>query len=172
MKVDAVGVVTKTGNTLLCDRVSGKPLFPFRLRRAPAFTLPGDTGAALPARRGVAAAVLPADGVQEPMRSRIFLPGAHDAMMKLVNQSNLGWFVPFQLNKTSIFYGILGGAEWPGAAADPKGRMFVTSNNIPFLEGVTSTQKERARQRQPFSPRKAGTQNIRAKLQRLPRGGP
>ena len=35
-KYDAVAQVTKMGNTLLLDRATGKPLFPFRLRRAPA----------------------------------------------------------------------------------------------------------------------------------------
>src|ERR1035438_5711136 len=34
-RVDAVAQVTKIGNTLLLDRVTGKPLFPYRLRRAP-----------------------------------------------------------------------------------------------------------------------------------------
>ena len=43
--VDAVACVTKVGNTLLLDRVSGKPLFPFRLRRAPVSTLPGEVTA-------------------------------------------------------------------------------------------------------------------------------
>jgi outer membrane protein assembly factor BamB len=41
-RVDAVAVATKIGNTLLLDRVNGKPLFPFRLRRAPASKLPGE----------------------------------------------------------------------------------------------------------------------------------
>jgi quinoprotein glucose dehydrogenase len=43
--VDAVACVTKTGSTLLLDRVSGKPIFPFRLRRAPVSTLPGEVTA-------------------------------------------------------------------------------------------------------------------------------
>jgi quinoprotein glucose dehydrogenase len=41
-KVDAVAQVTKIGNTLLLDRVTGLPLFPFRLRRAPASHLEGE----------------------------------------------------------------------------------------------------------------------------------
>ena len=34
-RYDAVAQVTKIGNTLLLDRLTGRPLFPFRLRRAP-----------------------------------------------------------------------------------------------------------------------------------------
>src|SRR5205814_3611718 len=41
-KVDAVAAIGKFGNTILLDRVTGKPLFPFRLRRAPTSTLPGE----------------------------------------------------------------------------------------------------------------------------------
>ncbi|MEA3213792.1 MAG: quinoprotein glucose dehydrogenase [Chthoniobacter sp.] len=44
-RVDAVAQVTKLGNTLLLDRVSGQPLFPFRLRRVATRVLPGDTAA-------------------------------------------------------------------------------------------------------------------------------
>ena len=41
-KVDAVAQVTKMGNTLVLDRVTGKPLFPFRLKRAPTSPTPGE----------------------------------------------------------------------------------------------------------------------------------
>src|SRR5262249_57898503 len=37
---DADAQVTKIGNTLLLDRLTGKPLFPFRWRRATASSLP------------------------------------------------------------------------------------------------------------------------------------
>ena len=41
-RVDAIAAVTKLGNTLLLDRVSGEPLFPFRMRRAPVSKLHGE----------------------------------------------------------------------------------------------------------------------------------
>src|SRR5690606_19675595 len=44
--VDAVAQVTKLGNTLLLDRMTGEPLFDVTLRRAPASTLPGERTAA------------------------------------------------------------------------------------------------------------------------------
>jgi len=40
--VDVVAAVTKIGNTVLLDRVSGKPIFPFRLRRAPTSQVRGE----------------------------------------------------------------------------------------------------------------------------------
>ena len=57
-RVDAVAQVTKIGNTLLLDRVTGKPLFPFRLRRAPTARLPGERMWPVPARRTTARAFL------------------------------------------------------------------------------------------------------------------
>jgi outer membrane protein assembly factor BamB/sugar phosphate isomerase/epimerase len=41
-RVDVVTAVTKIGNTLLLDRVTGKPIFPFRLRRAPTSEVRGE----------------------------------------------------------------------------------------------------------------------------------
>jgi quinoprotein glucose dehydrogenase len=41
-RVDVVAAPTKIGNTILLDRVTGQPIFPFRLRRAPASTLAGE----------------------------------------------------------------------------------------------------------------------------------
>ena len=134
MKVDAVAQVTKIGNTLLLDRVTGKPLFPFRLRKAPAFKLPGDVGGAFQ----------PDVELPQPFVRQEFTVNdvtnlnhdAHDAVMKIVNKANLGWFVPFEDGKPSIYFGIHGGAEWTGAAADPQGRLYVTASELPWVEGV------------------------------------
>ena len=41
-RVDVVTATTKIGNTLLLDRLTGKPIFPYRERRAPTSTLPGE----------------------------------------------------------------------------------------------------------------------------------
>ena len=43
--VDVVAVTSKIGDTILLDRVTGKPIFPFRLRRAPTSELPGEVTA-------------------------------------------------------------------------------------------------------------------------------
>ncbi len=134
MKVDAVAQVTKIGNTLLLDRVTGKPLFPFRLRKAPAFKLPGDVGAEYQ----------PDVELPQPFVRQEFTVNdvtninstSHDAVMKIVNNANLGWFVPFEPGKPSIYFGIHGGAEWTGAAADPQGKLYVTASELPWIEGV------------------------------------
>ena len=41
-KVDVVIAVTKLGNTIILDRMNGKPLFDFNLKKAPSSKIPGE----------------------------------------------------------------------------------------------------------------------------------
>jgi len=135
-RIDAVAQVTKHGNTLLLDRVTGKPLFPFRLRRAPVSKLPG--GRTWPYQPDVQ--------LPEPFARQIFTrddvtdisPAAREFVRQQVDQANFGWFEPYEEDKPTIFYGIHGGAEWTGAAFDPtSGWLYVSANNIPYLVEVS-----------------------------------
>lgn len=128
-KVDAVAQVTKFGNTLLLDRVTGKPLFPFRFRRAPASRLKGEK---MPAYQ-------PDVQMPEPFARQVFTPdditnrtpAAHAFVVNLLKNANMGWFAPVQLNRPTVFYGPYGGANWPGASFDPRtGRLYVTENEM------------------------------------------
>ena len=131
-RVDAVAQVTKLGNTLLLDRVTGKPLFPVRLRRAPVSRLPGERtwpyqpDIQLP--EPFARQVFSMDDVTERTAS------ARESVLSRVAKANMGWFEPFEEDKPTVLYGIHGGAEWTGAAYDPeKGYLYVSSNNIPWM---------------------------------------
>ena len=128
-KVDAVATVTKIGHTLLLDRVSGKPLFPYRLRRAPAANLPGEKTAEYQPDLEWPQPFARQDFSRDQITERT--PEARAFVEQLVADSNMGWFVPFEDNKPTVFYGMLGGADWPGAAFDPtSGRLFVSSNRL------------------------------------------
>lgn len=127
--VDAVSCVTKSGVLLLLDRVSGKPIFPFRLRRAPASTLPGE----------VTAEYQPDPELPEPISSPDFrladitrrTPEAYAHVLAQVQRSTYGWYEPFSEGKPNLFQGTRGGGEWSGAAFDiPSGRLYVTSNRM------------------------------------------
>ena len=131
VRVDAVAQVTKLGNTLLLDRTTGKPLFPFRLRRAPTSRLPGER----------TAAYQPAPELPEPFARQHFTmddltnrtPEARAVMLPLAQRANAGWFPPLEEGRPTIEFCIHGGAQWTGAAADPRnGRLFVSSNEIPW----------------------------------------
>ena len=130
-RVDAVATVSKTGVTLLVDRVTGKHLFPFRLRRAPVSKLPGE----------VTAPYQPDPELPEPF-SRNFrrddvtnrTPEATAYINLLLTRANVGWYEPFELNKPTVFTSTHGGAEWTGASFDAvTGRLYITVNHRPNI---------------------------------------
>lgn len=148
--VDAVAQVTKQGNTLLLDRRSGRPLFPFRMRRAPASKLPGES----------TAPYQPAVELPEPFVRQSFelsevtriTPAAHATVIAKLKDANFGWFEPFEEGRpTVIFPGTWGGAEWSGAAFDPARRMlYVSANELPTL--VTVSRKRSGLSNPPAGP--------------------
>ncbi len=128
-RIDAVACVTKTGVTLLLDRVSGKPIFPFRLRRAPTSTVPGE----------VTAPYQPDPELPEPFSSpEVRLedltdrsPEAHAHVLKQVHRARIGWFAPAAEAQPMLYRSSRGGAEWSGAAIDvPTGRLYVSTNHL------------------------------------------
>jgi quinoprotein glucose dehydrogenase len=131
-KVDAVATVTKIGNTLLLDRVTGQPLFPYRLRRAPASQLPGERTAEYQPDLELPEPFARQDFSRDQITDRS--PEAHAHVEKLVANANMGWFAPFEDGKPTVFYGMLGGADWTGAAFDPiSGHLYVSSNHLAWM---------------------------------------
>lgn len=134
-KYDAVAQVSKMGNTLLLDRMTGKPLFPFRLRRAPVSKLPGE----------ITAPYQPSLALPEPFARQEFSVNevgnlsdeAHESVMTQIRGARFGFFEPFQEGKPTVFFGIYGGAEWTGAAFDPEGqRLYVSANELAAIVTV------------------------------------
>ena len=149
-RVDAVAQVTKIGNTLLLDRVTGELLYPFRLRRAPVSTLPGER----------TWSYQPDVEIPEPFARQVFTPdditqrtdGARDYVTSIVNLGNHGWFEPFSEGKATVFYGLHGGAEWTGAAYDPaSARLYVSANEMPWAVTVIKAVEIRRAAGQPPS---------------------
>jgi quinoprotein glucose dehydrogenase len=131
-KVDAVACVSKTGYTLLLDRVSGKPIFPFRLRRAPVSQVPGE----------VTAPYQPDPEWPQPFARQAFSPAdvtertpeAWSYIQDRVKSLQYGWYQPVSDRKVTVFYGVHGGAEWTGSCVDHEnGRLYVSANEIPWL---------------------------------------
>ncbi|MEK0447405.1 MAG: hypothetical protein RLZZ399_2726 [Verrucomicrobiota bacterium] len=127
--VDAVAQVTKVGNTLLLDRVTGQPLYDFRLVRVDTHGLPGDE----------TAPYQPAPELPEPFARSAYTeadiptqPTARDAILPIFQRGNHGPFPSFDEARPTLMFNIHGGAEWTGAAADSRGFLYVTSNEIPW----------------------------------------
>jgi len=156
-RVDALTAVSKTGVLLLLDRVSGKPIFPFRLRRAPVSTLPGERTAPyqpdpeLPEQM-TRMAFDPADITERTPEARAFV-------LKQVERANYGFFAPFAEGKPTLFIGSRGGAEWGGSAIDvPRGRLYVTSNR--WVSKITVF-RNNERERDPRFPPSAGEKHYK-----------
>ncbi len=150
-RVDVVTAVTKLGNTLLFDRVTGKPIFPFRLRRAPTSDLPGE----------VTSPYQPDVELPEPFAKQEFTLNdvtdrseeAREFVMNLVRSANLGWFRPFSEGRPTIVPNIHGGAEWTGACVDPtNGRLYVSANELPWIIAVFRDDEP------PFNPKATPTE--------------
>ena len=107
-RVDVVAAVTKIGNTLLLDRVTGQPVFPFRLRRAPASDLRGE--ATWPYQPDVE--------LPEPFAKQEFTANditdrseeATDYVLGRFKSAATGWFRPFSEGKMNLYFGLHGGA--------------------------------------------------------------
>jgi quinoprotein glucose dehydrogenase len=139
-RVDAVAQVTKQGNTLLLDRLTGKPLFPVRLRRAPVSTVPGER----------TSPYQPAVELPEPFSRQVFTvedittitSEAHEFVSKQLQDARIGWFEPPMEDRPVVYYGVHGGAEWTGAAFDPvSGRLYVSANQLAWLAWVTRAEE-------------------------------
>jgi quinoprotein glucose dehydrogenase len=131
VKYAAVAQVTKLGNTLLLDRVTGQPLFPFRLRRAPASGLEGEQTSAWQPDVQLPEPFAP----QEFSRSDVtdISPESRSFILHRIEHTSFGWFAPFEDNKPLVFYGMHGGAEWTGASFDPSSNLlYVSANKLPW----------------------------------------
>ena len=150
--VDVVTCMAKSGHLFVLDRVSGKPVFPVRLRRAPTSKLPGER----------TSPYQPDPELPEPLSRMEFHPSlitdrtpeAREFVTKIVERSTYGFFEPFTEGKPNLFIGSRGGAEWSGAAVDvPTGRLYVTSNR--WVSKITVMAND-DRERDPRHPPSAG----------------
>ena len=131
-RVDAVAQVTKLGNTLLLDRLTGKPLFPYRLKRAPVSKLPGEQTSPY---QPVFSLPQPFTRQEwQPADATNLTPQAHAFVLQQVQAATYGWFKPFEPGKPTIYYNVHGGAEWTGASFDPQtGLLYVSANEFPWM---------------------------------------
>ena len=67
-----------------------------------------------------------------------------DFMEKFDANHKYGWFLPPQIGKDIIFYGIKGGNNWVGSAYDPVNQnIYIPSNHIPYKIRIVVKSKEK-----------------------------
>ena len=139
-KVDVVIALTKLGNTIVLDRLSGKPVFDFHLKKAPRSKLPGEK----------TNFYQPKLTLPEPFAKQEFNVNevtdinisSKNYILKKIKDYNYGFFEPYEIGKKNIQFNFHGGAEWPGGSYDLKSEtLFVTSSNIAWEAEVTLNKK-------------------------------
>ena len=129
--IDVVVAVTKLGNTLILDRLNGKPIFDFKRIKAPISKIAGEQ----------TAPYQPKIKLPEPFSNQFFskkdISNISNKTSKYVSKKienmDFGFFVPGSLDKKTIIYNWMGGAEWMGASVNQNtGTMYVTANNVPY----------------------------------------
>jgi len=142
-KIDVVVVPTKRANTLILDRLTGDPIFDFRLRKAPKSKLSGEK----------TSFYQPDLMIPEPFGRNIFSKEdlwsydqvIQDEINKKYENYNYGFYQPYELGKKTLQYNFNGGAEWMGASIDHEnGLMYVTSNNTLWETGINKIENNKS----------------------------
>ncbi|MBT4522499.1 MAG: PQQ-binding-like beta-propeller repeat protein [Halieaceae bacterium] len=142
-KRDLLAQASKQGVIYLLDRDSGEPIFPIEEVPVPASTVP--TEHAYPTQPRV---TLP-----EPFSRQSFgekdltdiNPKAHEYVKALFEQAQeFAYFRPPGLEKTIVFPGFYGGANWGGGAYDPETNMYyINASEAPQLVHVEAVEVAR-----------------------------
>ena len=135
-KVDVVIAVTKLGNTIILDRLTGKPIYDFHLKKAPISNIPGEkTNYYQPNLK-----------IPEPFAKNIFNVNevtnisqkSREYILRKIKNYNFGFFEPYEIGKKNIQFNFHGGAEWPGGSYNIKDEiLYITSSNIAWETEVT-----------------------------------
>jgi quinoprotein glucose dehydrogenase len=132
--------ITKAGNTLIFDRLTGKNLHDIEWVSVDTNTnIPGEILSPVQLR-----SKLPERLSKIEYMKKDFLKGSPaeiQEMQNFIDQSNLGFYPPHSIGKASIIYGIHGGGEWTGGSFNEiTGNIFTPINQIPWkirIQGKT-----------------------------------
>ncbi len=130
-RIDVVVALTKLGNTIILDRLTGEPIFDYEMKLAPASKLPGEK----------TCQYQPSFKLPEPFSRSVFKiedvtnrsEADREHVMAQLQNSNYGFFPTHELDKYTIVYNLSGGAQWTGGSVDPyKNILYVTANQVPY----------------------------------------
>lgn len=140
--IDAVAQINKQGHIFVFNRQTGQPLFPIVERPMPTSDIPGEQ--TYPTQ--------PIPTLPEPFTRQSFTEkdlnafvADRDEVLSQVQNSRTGQaFLPITRQRTILFPGSDGGAQWGGAAVDANGIMYVPAKEIPVYTSLTDAPPQRA----------------------------
>jgi quinoprotein glucose dehydrogenase len=146
--IEVIIMTTKTGNTYIFERKTGKSLFDIKYKEVESSSLRFDESLA---RKGSRKNTIKVNEYTSPVQPAPTLPKnfsniefkkddlrdkflKNDIFMKNFNgKHEFGWFKPPKIGKDIILYGISGGNNWVGSAYDPfTQNIFIPSNHRPY----------------------------------------
>ena len=131
-KVDVVIGLSKSGNTLVVNRDTGKFLFENSYRSVPESTLAGEMAAKKQLHVDWPQSFSSIDFKPEMITD--ISETDHDYVQFKLRNAKFNSFLPPSLDYPVALFGLHGGAEWPGGAFDPNNKILVVpSNKIPWI---------------------------------------
>jgi quinoprotein glucose dehydrogenase len=128
-KIDVVAATSKIGNTTLLDRTSGKPIFPYRLRRAPTSDVPGEQTWPYQPDPELPENFSKLEFTEADLTTRT--EESAEYARSIFKSMRHGWFQPVAEGRPTLFFDVDGGGEWTGTCVDAEtGRLYVTANHI------------------------------------------
>jgi quinoprotein glucose dehydrogenase len=142
-EIDAVAAPSKFGFLYVFDRETGEPVWPIEERPVPGSDVPGEEASPTQPFPTRPAPFAPQGFTEDQLID--FTPELRRQAMEVIAPYRYGeMFMPPSLEGTIILPGIIGGANWGGAAADPeRGVVFVKASNSPSLLAMTEADPAR-----------------------------
>ena len=122
---------TKTGNTIILERKTGKPIFNIDYKKAPLSNLAGDFASPfqifLKKPERFSKIEYETDDYKKLPVNKIV------EIEKKLTDANYGWFETPSFNYDLISFGLHGGAQWMGASLDPLNQfLYIPVNSVPW----------------------------------------
>ena len=138
--IDVVVAVSKLGNTIVLDRVTGETIFDFVKKRAPTSKIPGER----------TAVYQPDVKLPEPICRNQFKKEYitnigkknYNYILSIAENTNYGFPTPYEIGKKNIQIGAC--VRWAGASVDPdKNILYVSANSVPDLIEIKLTPRNK-----------------------------
>ncbi|MEQ8207276.1 MAG: PQQ-binding-like beta-propeller repeat protein, partial [Woeseia sp.] len=132
-------IATKTGNVLIFDRQSGANLHDIEWVSVDTSTsIPNEYVSPVQINSALPERLIRIEYLEDDYSEGD--PDEVRGIRDFLASANLGFYPPHQIGKTTVAYGIHGGAEWPGSTVNyDKGFLFTPVNHTPWKLRVDPT---------------------------------
>ncbi len=129
--IPSVIVTTKTGNTYVFERTTGKSVFDINYKSTISSDIPNEVTSPLQPKPIKPKSFSKINFEMEDLRKNL---SQDENFLKEFEQNNIfGWYQPPSIGKNVVFYGVKGGNNWWGSAYDPINQnLFIPANHIPY----------------------------------------